>query len=1399
MAPSINRRDFLQIGTTVLAAGSMDAGGSLRAQGDLLRTDLALNRPVMVSSVFYGPYQGAFAVDGCPYSWWASAPADPQFLTVDLQAICSVDSVLVAFIHELGDPAPRRTRWTPAHEELAGFATHYAIQVSTDARRWKAVFRTGSGNGGTLKLAFQPLPARYVRLRVFARSWRQWGVGVRHFSVFGSCRTPRPVPAGWTATPPATAVAPPETPAMNDDQSFAAGWRLAMAGPGGTAADGRAISRAGFDDRRWRPAKVPGTVLASLVAAGVFPDPLFGLNNLQIPEALNKYKWWYRREFKATVEKSRRLWLHVDGINYAAEFWLNGRQAGVLTGAFIRGMFDVTELLDRNDNANALAVCAAPVPNPGLPNEKAWNVNASINGGEPTRAGPNFFCTVGWDWICGIRDRCTGIWDRIYFRQTGPVTIANPAVTTDMDIPDVSRAVLEIKLDVCNHSGARQTGTLHAATDGIKLSRKISLQPGETRGVTLTAADYPDLVVKNPRLWWPNGYGEPNLYQLKLEFVVDNAVSDEKEIEFGIRKFTYDKRPELIILCNGKPIFVRGGDWGLDDAMKNLSSDRVLAWMRMHQLANLNMIRNWTGESNSEEFFRQCDRHGIMVWTEFWMANPADGPAPDDPGVVIANAKDTILRYRHHACIAIWCGRNEGPPPAYINSALSGMIRELDPGRYYQPGSSFAGVLSGGPYCHVDPSFYFGAGCNGFKTEIGTVSVPTLESLQQSMQEKDLWPPVTDVWAYHDFARLGAQNVMTYLTAINAQFGPSTDAADWNRKAQMLNYSGYRALFEGYAHKLWKGASGVITWMSHPAQRSTVWQLYAHDLEAHASLYGAKKGCEPLHVQLDPLDDSVEIINTTLQAVPRAAVRADIFAMDGKLIHSVDSVLDIAENARTPAMKIQVPVPLPAVWFTRLELYDNAGRLLADNTYWRASRPRDFQEMSLMEPVRPIGVCELHRSHHRTWMIVKLRHDQSVPAVMIKLTPRYKGGRILPAFISDNYFTMFHGQSKTIRIDFNAGAPLDAADIPAVEISGWNIMTHTAIASGGKFAGAAVDRRHWQIGPFVRPADGKPIITHDKSAVFRDPVDGKEVPWEFSHTFNPAAVVHNGKVYVLYRAEDNTGKGIGQYTSRIGLAWSADGLKFHTLPQPVMYPQPGPYEHDEWPGGCEDPRVVQSPDGTFVMTFTGWNRKIPRLCAATSRDLHHWIHHGPVFREAWGGKYLNFGCKSGSIVTERRNGRIRAVRVNGRYWMYWLNGNTAGIARSKDLLQWEPLLDEFNGLARVLQPRAGRFDASLTEPGPPALLTKAGIVLIYNGFDGRAGAAPYAAGQALFDGSDPARLIARCADPFFRPELSWEKHGQYAGGTTFTEGLVWFRNRWQIFYGAADTCVGTALGPIRGK
>jgi beta-1,2-mannosidase len=266
------------------------------------------------------------------------------------------------------------------------------------------------------------------------------------------------------------------------------------------------------------------------------------------------------------------------------------------------------------------------------------------------------------------------------------------------------------------------------------------------------------------------------------------------------------------------------------------------------------------------------------------------------------------------------------------------------------------------------------------------------------------------------------------------------------------------------------------------------------------------------------------------------------------------------------------------------------------------------------------------------------------------------------------------------------------------------------------------------------------------------------------------------------------------------MAVSKDGIHFEQQAEPVFFPADDGEKEHEWPGGTEDPRLVESEDGTYILSYTQWNRHTAHLAVATSRDLVHWTKHGPAFQDALDGKYANRWSKSGGIVTrlDQTKGRLIAAKIDGKYWMYWGEG-TVYLATSPDLMHWTPLEDENGKLQVILAPRPGRFDSAFPEGGPPPVLTKDGIVLIYNGRnaekggDPRLGPSAYSAGEALFDANAPSKMLARTDVPVLKPELPYEKSGQYAAGTTFSEGLVYFKGRWLLYSGCADSMVSVAM------
>jgi predicted GH43/DUF377 family glycosyl hydrolase len=338
----------------------------------------------------------------------------------------------------------------------------------------------------------------------------------------------------------------------------------------------------------------------------------------------------------------------------------------------------------------------------------------------------------------------------------------------------------------------------------------------------------------------------------------------------------------------------------------------------------------------------------------------------------------------------------------------------------------------------------------------------------------------------------------------------------------------------------------------------------------------------------------------------------------------------------------------------------------------------------------------------------------------------------------------------------------------------------------------------WAFGPFIRPAGVNPLISPDTTTRFYDPMRKMQVDWESNDTFNPGATIKDGKIYILYRAEDKSGIGIGFRTSRLGLAVSSNGTSVKRGLKPVLYPGNDSQKKFEWTGGCEDPRVAMTANGTYVVFYTQWNKDVPRLGVATSKDLKNWTKHGPIFRKAFNGKFFNIASKSASIITKLAGGKQVIAKINGKYWMYW--GETGVYAAtSTDLVNWAPLMNTDGTLKALISPRKNYFDSDLTECGPPAIVTPNGILLLYNGKnninygDKNYTANSYCGGQVIFSASDPTKPLHRLDKPFFVPQESFEKSGQYPAGTVFMEGLVYFKQKWFLYYGCADSRVAVAI------
>ena len=854
------------------------------------------------------------------------------------------------------------------------------------------------------------------------------------------------------------------------------GWKMQDVAK--VAAEATKISTAGFEPQGWYAATVPGTVLTTLVNNGVYPEPLYGENMRAIPESLNKTSYWYRTTFSVpTAYKGRHTWIHFGGINYSAQVWVNGHEAGTIRGAFIRGDFDVSQFVQPGRRA-VLAVLVAPQPHPGVPHEHNVALGVGKNGGETAIDGPTFLSTIGWDWLPAIRDRDTGIWLPVTMDATGPVLVKDPFITSDLSAAH-DTADLHISATLENKSAKPVTGTLSGVIrlqsasgqnaqaqnshDGeITFHKSLTIAANGAEAIALDSKSTPELHVSDPKLWWPNGYGPQNLYTLTLRFDIGKAPSDSNTQQFGIRKIEYQVAgsENLTLSVNGVRVMARGGNWGLDEGMKRIPRERLDAQFHMHALANLNIIRNWVGQSTSPDFYDMADKYGILLWDEFFQPNPNDGPDVSDIPTYLANVTDKVQRYRNHPSIALWCARNEGYPPKELDDTLQTLMTRLDPTRLYQSNSSAGrGVASHGPYYWRSPRFFYVIH-ESFKTETGSVSIPTIESIQGMMPQKD-WETINDDWAQHDMAA-GAQRGNEFPTSLAVRYGHIRNLADFVQKGQLATYEAFRAMYEGRNVEMFKTTTGVITWMSHPAQPSFVWQLYHYDLEPNAALYAVKKASETVHVQLNEEDRDIEVVNNRPDSLNALTVKALIYQLNGTLdSQKTYAVAQVPGSSTVKAAAIDVSARISPVYFIKLELSDASGKLLSSNLYWQHVAQDQFEGLMDLPTVTLDAEASARVEGDNTVLTVTLHNNTSHVALLshLQLHQQKSGRRVLPVFYSDNYISLVAGESATVSVE--AATKDLQGESPLIEVDGYNVGVKAVDRPVSIAANVNAQPAHW--------------------------------------------------------------------------------------------------------------------------------------------------------------------------------------------------------------------------------------------------------------------------------------------------------------------------------------------------
>ena len=845
------------------------------------------------------------------------------------------------------------------------------------------------------------------------------------------------------------------------------------------AATGAQISTVGFRTADWHSASVPSTVLAALVADKTYPDPYFGMNLRSIPgttypigknfsemplpkDSPFRCSWWYRTEFRVPQNfEGLHVSLNFDGINNRANIWLNGHEiarADTVAGAYRAYEFDVSAFLAHaGSNALAVEVFAQSDHDLGI----NWN-----------------------DWNPTPPDKDMGLWRSVYLRAAGPVEIRYPQVITHFPGDPASEADLTVEAEAHNTTAQPTTANIEASLEGRTLRKTVVLRPGEIRTVRFAPEKFPELHIRNPQLWWPHQMGAPTLHYAVFNAWTGGVVSEIVRTRYGIREITsqIDSQGHRLFRVNGKRILIRGGGWAPDMLLRE-SSERLATEFRYIRDLNLNAIR-LEGPTVPEGFYDLADEQGVLVlagWTccDFWMDWHRWKPA--DLAIAEASLRSQVLRMRSHPSLLVWMNGSDETPPAAIERAYIAILKELDwPNPYLSSASETSGVISGptgvkmlGPYDYTPPDYWLAdtkqfGGAFGFATEISPgPAIPPTSSLRKMLPAADIVPG-SAAWNYHAGGERFT-NLHHFDEAMRAIYGPPASFDDYERKSQAMAYDAERAMFEAYSRNKY-GATGVIQWMLNNAWPSLIWHLYDYYLQPAGGYFGAKKACEPIHVQYSNDDRSVEVVNSTYAGTGPLTVTARVFDAGSHSSYSARSSVNVEANGVAKALTFPADAFLSVspVDFVQLTLENSSAQIVSTNFYWLSSKKNvydwpntdaytavsSYEDLTALQSLPSAGKLDIsataEQAREGPLVRVRLHNPSDHLAFQIQLGIRRKNedAEILPVLWQDNYIQLMPGESREIAAQFLSADALHGDT--ELTVASWNIEPATIpLASTG--------------------------------------------------------------------------------------------------------------------------------------------------------------------------------------------------------------------------------------------------------------------------------------------------------------------------------------------------------------
>jgi hypothetical protein len=837
---------------------------------------------------------------------------------------------------------------------------------------------------------------------------------------------------------------------------------------------GSEISISSYPLINWLPATVPGTILTTLLDNGLIPDPFYGMNNELITDIYDAgnvyYTYWFVNDFEVPFPvKDEQVLVHFRGINYSCEVFLNGRKVNktLHKGMFLRQSYNITSLLSK-DGKNRVAVIVYPPDSPGNP-------NGGQGGDGIIGKNVSHQYVAGWDWIQPVRDRNTGIWDRVYIEHTGQVNIENPHIITEVpgirfpNAPFQESVIIKVSTELNNFGTRDFHGTIKYILGGHSSEMDVLIPANES-----ILVQFPDLSFKNPKIWWPNGYGEQPLYDLSLEcYDQDRAISDQELVSIGIRKIDYKwnaftRSKEMFV--NGQKIFVKGGNWIISDAMLRFSEERYDAEIRFHRDMNLNLIRIWGGAiTERPEFYAACDKYGLLVWQDFWISGDCNGrwldprkkedqwerrKYPDDHGLFIRSVVDQVKMIRNHPSLAIWCGGNEiGPPEDIVrimndtlNSSLDGtrlFIESSTSGELYY---NSKGGVGDGPYGIQKLETFWKDRSFPFNPELGSVGTGDYQSLKRFIPDTSMiipgqykskttgktgrWSKVEPVWRYHKY--IGYGNFIE-------KYGGADNVNEFANIAQLINYNQYRAMVEGFSSHMWEWYTGFIIWKTQNPWTALRGQMYDWYLDPNAGLYGLQLGSEPLHIMFDPVEEMIMVVNNTFEYQRDLLVIATTYDAEGNAIKIYQEFADIdpvsVKNCQTIGRRL-TPQREENGLFLSLQLLKTKSEILSENLYWL---PDSTGRYHFIDNMPNASVLAKANNLENGKISIKLSNNPDGPVaffIRISLVDAHTNERILPVFYSNNYLSIEPGGNKNINLDYPNKQNTDNMNI---HLEGWNV------------------------------------------------------------------------------------------------------------------------------------------------------------------------------------------------------------------------------------------------------------------------------------------------------------------------------------------------------------------------